>query len=159
MMGRAKHHTPRRYPMHARTIQKAVALSALLAAAAGASAGPGDILWSIERDGYGIEARPAVAPDGALYWTFRGLTRLNPATGQEIWFRADHANPIVAIGPDGTIYGTGSVNLGTEPEPFWHPTALALTPNNEVLWSWQYDPAYWYPLAGPTYGPDGNIYI
>ena len=124
-----------------------------------AHAGPGDILWHIQRDGYGNNARPTVGPGGALYWTFRGLYRLNPADGEVVWFREDHASPLITIAADGTIYGTGSVNIGTPQEPFWHPTALALTPDNQVLWSWQYNANYWYPVAGPTLGPDGNIYI
>src|ERR1043165_9049117 len=138
-----------------RTLAQLLALgSASTALAAG-----GDTLWSIHRDGYGTDYRPAVAPDGSLYWTFRGLYRLDPAAGDVIWFRDDQANPIITIGPDGTIYGTGSVNQGTLEEPFWHPTAIALTPNNDLLWQYVYDPDYWYPVAGPTLGPDGNLYI
>jgi hypothetical protein len=151
--------TPTTFPF-IRSRRSALAVIAGLVTASGALASPGDILWSIERDGYGgFSCRPAVAPDGSLYWTFRGLYRLNPANGEVVWFRADHSSPLIAIGPDGTIYGTGSVNMGTPEEPFWHPTALALTPNNEVLWSWPYDASYWYPEAGPTLGPDGNLYI
>jgi hypothetical protein len=136
---------------------------ALLAGLAGfassaLAANPGDVLWSIQRDGYGT-AHPSIAPDGSLYWPFRGLYRLNPANGEVVWFREDHASPIISIGPDGTIYGTGSVNMGTPEDPFWHPTALALTPDNQVIWQWLYNQDYWYPEAGPTLGPDGNLYI
>jgi hypothetical protein len=132
---------------------------AALSAASTALADPGDILWSAQRDGYGMNARPTVAPDGSVYWTFRGLYKLAPNTGEVVWFREDHASPIISIGPDGTIYGTGSVNHGTPTEPFWHPTAIALTPDNQLIWQWEYDPSYWYPVAGPTLGPDSNLYI
>jgi hypothetical protein len=140
-------------------MNRKLTLLAGLAATSIAFADPGDVLWTIHRDGYGMTARPHVASDGALYWTFRGLTRLDPATGAQIWFRENHASQLIAIAPDGTIYGTGSVNHGTPTEPFWHPTAYAITPDNQQLWEWEYLEHYWYPDAGPTLGPDGNIYI
>ncbi len=142
--------------MNRRAAQLAVGL--IFVAALAANAAGGDVVWSIQRDGYNTDARPAVAPDGSVYWTFRGLYKLDPATGQVEWFNENNASALVAIGPDGTIYGTGSVNQGTPEAPLWHPTATALSPDNQLLWEWVYDPAYWYPEAGPTLGPDGNLY-
>ncbi len=134
------------------------ALTAALAASSSFAA-PGDPLWSIVRDGYSTTARPTVASDGTVYWTFRGLYRLNPATGAVAWFRENQAGGLISVGPDGTIYATGQVDQGAAGQPSWHPAAIALSPDNQLLWEWVYDPAYGWPEAGPTLGPDGNLYI
>jgi hypothetical protein len=139
-------------PQHA-----AAAMIALAAVATVVKAAPGDILWNFRTDGFITNPRPTVAPDGTIYWGHRGLYALSPA-GQVCWVRTDAGGDTIGVGPDSTAYASGSVNVGTPEEPFYRPTLKAVASDNTVLWDHPYDPGWGYPVAGPTVGPDGNIY-
>jgi len=103
--------------------------------------------WTFTADAQTIISRPAVAPDGTVYFTdISGhLYALEPDGGVK-WIRVGAGNSPTAIGPDGTIYvnGGGGGALVT-----------AYSPSGDVLWRYIRGGAM---INGPSVGPDGNIY-
>jgi outer membrane protein assembly factor BamB len=105
----------------------------------------GDILWSVNVTYTPQTAAPQVAPDGTIYFHSDDLYAISP-TGQIIWTKASSDPHAVDVGPDGTIY-SGSGN-----------TIFAYTPAGNLKWSFTEPPGGQGIMAGPTVGPDGNIY-
>src|SRR6185436_16023044 len=66
--------------------------------------------------------------------------------GSILWSKPLSETAYVDIGPDGTVYA-GSMN-----------TIYAFTPSGALKWSFTEPPGGQGLMAGPTVGPDGNIY-
>ncbi|MEO7725351.1 MAG: PQQ-binding-like beta-propeller repeat protein [Chthoniobacterales bacterium] len=109
----------------------------------------GQVKWRFMADDLYIQSRPAVAADGTVYAAGVGghLYALTPTGGLKWIFSAGNPNALqpVSVGPDGTVYF--SVD----------PTIYAVNPDGTLKWSFT-DPAFVRIFAGPTVGPDGNIY-
>ena len=118
--------------------------SALFSTAAQAQSG-GDILWSVDLAYTPSTGAPKVAPSGDIYIHSDDLYAISPA-GQIIWSKPSADPKVVDIGGDGTVYsGSGS-------------TIFAYTPAGQLIWSFTEPPGGQGIMAGPTVGPDGNIY-
>ncbi|GBC92225.1 Desiccation/radiation resistance protein [bacterium HR15] len=111
----------------------------------------GRVLWRFQADADYIYHRPAVGPDGTLVvHDSRGYVyALSPEGGLKWIHLAGVPYGPPSIGADGTVYvGTGA-------------TVKALNPTNGSL-RWQFTDTVggglWI-IAGPTVGPDGNIYV
>jgi hypothetical protein len=98
---------------------------------------------------------PGVGPDGTIYIpnNFGRTQAVDPADGSTKWV-ADYgggSGPI-SVGPDGTVYtaggGQGTVG-GTD-------SISALRPDGTL--KWMFTATRDGLLAGPTVGPDGNLY-
>jgi hypothetical protein len=109
----------------------------------------GHVKWRFMADDLYIQSRPAVAADGTVYAAGVGghLYSLTPTGGLKWVFSAGTPNSLqpVSVGLDGTIYF--SVD----------PTVYAVNPDGTLKWSFT-DPSFVRIFAGPTVGPDGNIY-
>jgi hypothetical protein len=109
----------------------------------------GHVKWRFKADDLYIQGRPDVAPDGTVYAAGVGghLYALTPAGGVKWIFNAGQPNSLqpVSVGPDGTIYFSV--------EPF----VYAINPDGSLKWTFT-DPGFARVFAGPTVGPDGNIY-
>jgi outer membrane protein assembly factor BamB len=105
----------------------------------------GELLWSVDLTYTPQTAAPRVAPDGTIYFHSDDLYAISP-TGQIIWTNPSSDPHAVDVGPDGTIY-SGSGN-----------TIFAYTPGGTLKWSFTEPPGGQGLMAGPTVGPDGNIY-
>ena len=109
----------------------------------------GHIKWRFQADDLYILSRPAVAPDGTVYalGVDGHLYALTPAGGVKWIFDAGkiNAQQPVSVGPDGTIY---IAVLST---------IYAVNPDGTLKWIFT-EPDFWRIFAGPTVGPDGNIY-
>jgi outer membrane protein assembly factor BamB len=117
---------------------------ALLPMIAAAQSG-GDILWSVDLAYTPATGAPKVAPNGNIYIHSDDLYAISPS-GQIIWSKASSDPKVVDIGADGTVYsGAGS-------------TIFAYTPAGQLIWSFTEPPGGQGIMAGPTVGPDGNIY-
>ena len=117
---------------------------ALLAAAASAQA-PGEVLWSIPLDSQVSTAAPAVAPDGTIYIHSGDLVAISP-DGTVLWSQPIGDAKSVDIGDDGTVYAGAGM------------TIFAFDPAGSELWRFTEPPGGQGLMAGPTQGPDGNIY-
>jgi outer membrane protein assembly factor BamB len=105
----------------------------------------GDLLWSVNVTYTPQTAAPRVSTDGTIYFHSDDLYAISP-TGQIIWTKPSSDPHAVDIGPDGTVYsGSGS-------------TIFAYTPAGILKWSFTEPPGGQGLMAGPTVGPDGNIY-
>jgi outer membrane protein assembly factor BamB len=110
----------------------------------------GRVLWRFQADADYIFQRPAVAPDGTIVaHDVRGYVyALSPDGGLKWIFASGRAYGPPSIGADGTVYvGTGlSVQAidGATGALRWQFTDTT----SGSLWI----------VAGPTVGPDGNIY-
>ena len=122
-----------------------IALSTLVPAPAAAQ--NGRVLWRFEIPSNNSGKFIGVAADGRVYTTSFNPARLYALTpgGSLIWSLdigvASGMWPI-SFAADGTIY-TGAVGV------------RAVNPDGTLRWA--FDPGSWI-LAGPTVGPDGNIY-
>ena len=109
----------------------------------------GHIKWRFQADDLYILSRPAVAPDGTVYalGVDGHLYALTPAGGVKWIFNAGkiNAQQPVSVGPDGTIY----IAIIS--------TIFAVNPDGTLKWTFT-EPDFWRIFAGPTVGPDGNIY-
>ena len=109
----------------------------------------GHVKWRFQADDLYIQSRPAIAPDGTVYAAgVNGhLYALTPTGGVKWIFRAGLGNAVqpVSVGLDGTIYFAQES------------TVYAVNPDGTLKWQFQ-DPAFARVFAGPTAGPDGNIY-
>ena len=110
----------------------------------------GHIKWRFQADDLYIQSRPAVSTiDGTVYAAgVEGhLYALTPAGGIKWIFNAGRPNSLqpVSTGADGVIYFSV--------EPF----VYAINPDGSLKWTFT-DPGFARVFAGPTVGPDGNIY-
>src|SRR5678815_789373 len=95
-----------------------------------------------------IRDSPGVAPDGTVYALDVGghLYALTPSGGVKWIFNTTPvAIQTVEVGPDSTVYFTSGN------------TIFALNPDGTLKWKVS-DPSGSRAAAGPTVGPDGNIY-
>jgi outer membrane protein assembly factor BamB len=129
-------------PLH---LASALLLAAFLTPAAHAQSA-GEVLWTVDLQGYGTMSQPRVAPDGTIYVVTDRLYAISPA-GEILW-TAPAFESYVDLGPDGTIY-TAARN-----------TIFAYDPDGTERWSFTEDPDNqgWGITTGPTVGPDGNVY-
>jgi outer membrane protein assembly factor BamB len=105
----------------------------------------GDLLWSVNVAYTPQTAAPRVSADGTIYFHSDDLYSISPA-GQIIWTKASSDPHAVDIGLDGTVYsGSGS-------------TIFAYTSTGTLKWSFTEPPGGQGLMAGPTVGPDGNVY-
>ena len=109
----------------------------------------GHVKWRFMADDLYIQGRPAVASDGTVYAIgVKGhLYALTPVGGVKWIFRIANANALqpVSVGADGTIYFASVA------------TVYAVNPDGTLKWTFT-DPGSAIVFAGPTVGPDGNIY-
>lgn len=112
------------------------------------------VLWRFTGQARGLRKRPAVAPDGTIYAqdTDATLYALS-ASGELIWSLdlgdVGNEGPVV-VGLDGTVYAP--VNpLGPDTQ------IVALAADGTVRWTFT-DSGGQGLIAGPTIGPDGNLY-
>jgi len=107
----------------------------------------GRVLWRFRTDDSIALQFVALGPDGRVYTSdARGLYALS-ADGGLLWFApgVGGGRPI-SFGADGTIY-TGGTSL-----------VVALDPDGSVRWSLPNPAPGLSLLAGPSLGPDGNLY-
>ena len=109
----------------------------------------GHVKWRFMADDLYIQGRPAVALDGTVYAVgVKGhLYALTPAGGVKWIFRIPNANALqpVSVGTDGTIYFASVA------------TVYAINPDGTLKWNFT-DPGSATVFAGPTVGPDGNVF-
>ncbi len=109
----------------------------------------GHVKWRFQANDLYILSRPAVGPDGTVYALGVGghLYALTPAGGIKWIFNAGkiNAQQPVSVGADGTIY----IAIIS--------TIYAVNPDGTLKWTFT-EPDFWRIFAGPTVGPDGNIY-
>ncbi len=109
----------------------------------------GHVKWRFQADDLYIQSRPAVGPDGTVYalGVEGHLYALTPAGGVKWIFGVplpDDRQP-VSVGLDGTVYFSDDFNI------------YALNPDGTLKWKFT-EPGSAPIFAGPTAGPDGNIY-
>ena len=111
--------------------------------------GTGHIKWRFMADDLYIVSRPAVGPDGTIYAAgVNGhLYALAPNGGVKWIFNAGPGNVLqpVSVAGDGTIYFSSEADI------------YAVSPLGKLKWKFT-EPAFRRIFAGPTAGPDGNIY-
>ena len=109
----------------------------------------GHVKWRFMADDLYIQGRPAVGADGTVYAIgVKGhLYALTPEGGVKWIFRIANANALqpVSVGTDGTIYFASVASV------------YAVNSDGTLKWTFT-DPGFAPVFAGPTVGPDGNIY-
>ena len=128
---------------HARTL---LAGAALALAAASASAQPGQVLWSVDLAPSAVMSEPTVGPDGTIYVHAGRFYAVAP-DGQIRW-DAPLGDPNASdVGLDGTVYAASNNTIhafdGADGTPSW---SFTESPMGQGV------------MAGPTVGPDGNVY-
>ena len=108
----------------------------------------GRVKWRFQADSDYILQRPGLGPDGTIVAHDSGgfVYALTPDGGLK-WIyktRVSAAGP-PSVGADGTVYVADSS------------TITALNPDGSLKWTFT-DPGSQGVMAGPTVGPDGNIY-
>lgn len=109
----------------------------------------GHVKWRFMADDLYIQSRPAVAADGTVYAIgVQGhLYALTPEGGVKWIFRIANANALqpASVGTNGTVYFASVASV------------YAVNPDGTLKWTFT-DPGFATVFAGPTVGPDGNIY-
>jgi outer membrane protein assembly factor BamB len=110
---------------------------------------PGAVKWRLQVSGQYILHRPAVGPDGrVVVASSTGDVYSVTAQGALKWIvrsAASEGGP--SIGADGTTYvASGS-------------TITAISSNGSIRWTFTEPSVGQGVIAGPTVGPDGNIYV
>src|SRR5918994_1057931 len=127
----------------------ALASVAVTGTGAATAASQGFVKWRLQVSGQYVLHRPAVGPDGGVVvasssgdvhsLSSEGALRwIVPSVGSE-------GGP--SFGADGTAY----VAAGS--------TIRAIAPNGTIRWSYTEPSSGQGVIAGPTVGPDGNIYV
>ena len=110
----------------------------------------GRIKWSFAVEGQYIDDRPAVGPDGTVFVIDSSGDEyaLTPDGGLKWIVPFAGSDGPASVGPDGTSY-VGSSN-----------TVKAIGPDGKIKWTFTEQPTDGQGvIAGPTVGPDGNIYV
>jgi len=111
-----------------------------------APASPGAVKWRFLVSGQYVLHRPAVGPDGGVVVaSSSGHVYSLTAEGVLRWVVRAGGDGL-SIGEDGTVY-VGSMN-----------TITAIAPNGSIRWTYTEPSSGQGVIAGPTVGPDGNIY-
>lgn len=107
----------------------------------------GLVAWRFKADDMYIQGRPGIGPDGTIYALgINGhLYALTPEGGVKWIYNGYGSVQSVSVGHDGTIYFAG-LNV-----------VYALNPDGTLKWKVT-DTSGGLVVAGPTVGPDGNIY-
>ena len=110
---------------------------------------PGAVKWRLQVSGQYILHRPAIGPDGGVVVaSSTGDVYAVTAQGALRWVvrsAASEGGP--SIGADGTTYvASGS-------------TITAIASNGSIRWTYTEPSVGQGVIAGPTVGPDGNIYV
>jgi PASTA domain/PQQ-like domain len=109
---------------------------------------PGVVKWRFQVGGQYVLSRPAVGPDGGVVVaSSSGAVYSLTAQGALRWVVPFVGSDGPSIGADGTTY-VGSGN-----------TITAIAANGSIRWSFTEPSAGQGVTAGPTVGPDGNIYV
>ena len=106
--------------------------------------GTGRFMWRFQAADQYIITRPAIGPDGTVYalGNFGHLYALAPDGGLK-WLWSNGVDGTVDVGANGTIYCAGGGGV------------QAFSPDGTRLWQYTLNSAI---LAGPSVGPDGNVY-
>ena len=111
------------------------------------AASPGAVKWRFQVSGQYVLHRPVVGPDGGVVVaSSSGDVYSLTAAGALRWVVRAGADGL-SIGADGTVY-VGSMN-----------TITAIAANGSVRWTFTEPSVGQGVIAGPTVGPDGNIYV
>jgi hypothetical protein len=112
-----------------------------------AAASSGTVKWRFQVGGQYVLHRPAVGPDGGVVVaSSSGSVYSLTAEGALRWVVRAGADGL-SIGEDGTVY-VGSMN-----------TITAIAPSGSIRWTYTEPSEGQGVIAGPTVGPDGNIYV
>ena len=120
--------------------------------------GTGRVKWRFVADSDYFNHRPTVDVDGTIYAAdLANLYALTPDGGLKWIYRAPggagYAPP--AVGADGTVYLGTTTLVGSN----WAGAIVAVRPDGSELWRFSQPPGSTGGLlAGPSIGPDGNIY-
>jgi hypothetical protein len=108
----------------------------------------GRVKWRLQIEGEYIVHRPAVGPDGGVVVvSSSGDVYSLAADGGLRWVRPFEAGDgAPSIGADGTVY-VASMN-----------TITAIAPDGSIRWRFTEPSVGQGVIAGPTVGPDGNVY-
>ncbi|MFN3648935.1 MAG: PQQ-binding-like beta-propeller repeat protein [Armatimonadota bacterium] len=109
----------------------------------------GRVRWRFQADGPAVYSRPAVGPDGTLYaGDHRGHLYALAPDGALKWIYSAapaHCAQSLAVGSDGTVYMAA------------YGTLISVGPDGRERWRVK-EPTDGIIFAGPSIGPDGNIY-
>jgi PQQ-like domain len=109
----------------------------------------GSVKWRFQVPGQYVLRRPAVGPDGGVVVVnSSGNVYSLTSNGVLRWvvqYAGGDGSP--SIGSDGTVY-VASMN-----------TIKAISPDGSIRWAFTEPSAGQGVIAGPTVGPDGNIYV
>ncbi len=105
----------------------------------------GEIIWSVDLPYTPVTAPPSVAPSGDIYIHSDDLYAISPA-GEILWTKPLSGSEVIDVAADGTVYAGSFL------------TIFAYTPAGDLIWSFSEPPGGQGVMAGPTIGPDGNIY-
>jgi hypothetical protein len=109
----------------------------------------GRVRWRFQAHGLHILHRPAIGPDGTIYaLDAQGLLyALTPDGGLKWVFRSAGGDyGPASVGPDGTVYVASDSVI------------YAVNPDGTEKWRFAGIPGAAWVIAGPSVGPDGNIY-
>lgn len=116
--------------------------------------GEGQVAWRFTADADYISQRQAVASDGTIYVQdlMGHVYALAPGGGLKWIFNTGGlSDGPVGVGPDGTVYACGDP---AGPDV----TIFAINPDGTLKWSFTDPGTTQGVIAGPSVGPDGNIY-
>jgi outer membrane protein assembly factor BamB len=108
----------------------------------------GRVAWRFQVDSDYIDQRPAVGPDGTVVVLDSSgfLYALTPDGGLKWATRTGGASGPPAVAGDGSIFVAADNRI------------IALAPDGTVRWQFD-DPDSQGTVAGPSLGPDGNLYV
>ena len=107
---------------------------------------PGDVLWTADLDPSPNFSEPTVGPDGTIYVHTGRFYAIAP-DGSIRWSQPLSSANVADVGPDGTVYAAST-----------H-TVHAFSPDGAPLWTFTETPTGQGVMAGPSVGPDGNVYV
>jgi len=108
----------------------------------------GEILWSVDLAYSSTMSKPAIGPDGTIYVHAGQFYAISPE-GTIRWSKPLGVPKAISVSDDGTVYaGSGP------PED----DIFVYDPDGNLLWQFAEPAGGQGLMAGPTIGPDGNIY-